>query len=126
MVPPFKMGLGGMIGSGKQFISWISIDDLVNIVEFIVQTESISGPVNVVSPTQVTNRQLTKSLGKALKRPTLFTVPTAVARLVFGQMADEMLLTSARARPKVLIDSGYEFVDLSLDEVLRRYTDNIE
>ncbi len=122
MALPFKMGLGGVIGSGKQYISWISMEDLVNIVDFIVKTKSISGPVNVVSPTQVTNRQFTKSLGKALHRPTLFKVPTAMAKLVFGQMADEMLLTSARAIPKVLLDSGYQFVDHSLNEVLTRYT----
>lgn len=118
---PFKMGLGGVIGSGKQYISWISMRDLVNIVDFVISNETISGPVNVVSPNQVTNKQFTKSLGRALRRPTLFMVPSAIAKVVFGQMADEMLLTSARATPKVLLDAGYEFVDQSLDAVLNRY-----
>ena len=119
MIPPFKMRLGGIIGSGKQYISWISIRDLVKIIAFIIAKDDISGPVNVVSPIQVTNKQFTKSLGKALGCPTLFKVPAIMAKLIFGQMADEMLLSSTRVTPKILLESGYEFRDQSLDAVLQ-------
>jgi len=125
MVPPFRMRLGGIIGSGKQYISWISIRDLVKIVDFIITRENIKGPVNMVSPIQVTNRQFTESLGKTLNRPTLFKVPAILAKLLFGQMADEMLLTSTRVTPKVLLESGYEFIDQSLDAVLSHCTQDL-
>ena len=119
MIPPFQAHLGGVIGSGKQYISWISIRDLVQIVGFLIDRDDISGPVNVVSPIQTTNEGLTKALGKALDRWTPFTIPTFMVRLVFGQMADEMLLSSSRVTPKVLLESGYEFTDQSLDAVLK-------
>lgn len=119
MIPPIKARLGGTIGSGKQYISWISIRDLVEIVHFIISNTHISGPVNIVSPFPTTNMRLTESLGKALHRSTPFNVPSFMARLIFGQMADEMLLSSTRATPKRLLDSGYEFIDQSLDDALR-------
>ncbi len=119
MIPPFRLGLGGVVGTGNQFISWISIRDLVAIIDFISQKETISGPVNVVSPIPTTNRELTHSLGKALGRRTLFTVPAFAVRLLFGQMADEMLLSSTRATPRVLLEAGYSFQDQSLAAVLR-------
>ncbi len=125
MIPPFQTRLGGIIGSGKQYISWISIRDLVEIVDFILTRDHIKGPVNVVSPIQTTNRELTKALGKALNRPTLFKIPTFMAQLVFGQMADEMLLSSTRVTPKVLLESGHEFKDLSLDTVLHNCIENL-
>lgn len=118
MIPPFQARLGGIIGSGKQYISWISIRDLTKIIDFVITRDHIRGPVNVVSPIQTTNRGLTEALGKALNRPTLFKIPTFMARLLFGQMADEMLLSSTRVTPKVLLESGYEFKDQSLDAVL--------
>lgn len=119
MIPAFQAHLGGIIGSGKQYISWISIRDLVQIVHFLIDREHIRGPVNVVSPIHTTNGGLTKSLGKALNRLTPFKIPTFMARLVFGEMADEMLLCSSRVTPKVLLESGYEFRDQSLDAVLK-------
>lgn len=119
MIPPFQARLGGVIGSGKQYISWISIRDLVQIVDFLINRDDVSGPVNIVSPIQTTNGELTKALGQALNRPTPFKIPTFMARLVFGQMADEMLLSSSRVTPKVLLESGYEFNDQSLDAVLK-------
>jgi len=119
MIPPFQARLGGVVGSGKQYISWISIRDLVQIVGFLIDRDHISGPVNVVSPIQTTNEGLTKALGKALNRWTPFTIPTFMVRLVFGQMADEMLLSSSRVTPKILLESGYEFTDQSLDAVLK-------
>lgn len=119
MIPPIKAWVGGTIGSGRQYISWISIKDLVAIVHFIINTAQIKGPVNVVSPFPTTNMGLTESLGKALNRPTPFNVPSTVAKIIFGQMADEMLLSSTRVSPKRLLDSGYQFIDPSLDDVLQ-------
>jgi uncharacterized protein (TIGR01777 family) len=119
MIPPFKACLGGIVGSGDQCISWISIRDLVEAVAFIIQNERIAGPVNIVSPLQTTNRLLTQSLGRVLNRPTFFRVPSIMAKVLFGEMADEMLLSSTRATPKMLLESGYKYKDKSLDEVLR-------
>lgn len=119
MLPAFQARLGGVIGSGKQYISWISIRDLVRVIDFVIQNESITGPVNVVSPIPATNKELTETLGKVLSRPTLFKVPAFMAKTIFGQMADEMLLTSARVTPTVLLESGYTYKDQSLEGVLR-------
>lgn len=119
MIPPFKAGVGGVVGTGEQHISWISIRDVVSIIDFIAKNETISGPVNIVSPIQTTNKELTKTLGKVLNRPTIFKVPASVARLIFGQMADEMLLTSCRVTPQKLIQAGYQYTDQSLEAVLR-------
>lgn len=119
MIPPIKAMVGGTIGSGRQYISWISIRDLVAIVNFVINNTHIAGPINVVSPVPTTNMGLTETLGKVLNRPTPFKVPSIMAKLIFGQMADEMLLSSARVTPKRLLDSGYEFIDQSLDDVLR-------
>jgi len=118
MIPPFKAYMGGIVGSGNQYISWISIDDLVKAVAFIIENNSITGPVNIVSPIQTTNRILTQSLGTALNRPTFFRIPSTLAKVIFGQMAEEMLLTSTRAIPKILLEAGYKYKDQTLDEVL--------
>ena len=123
MIPPFKAGLGGIIGTGEQYVSWISIRDVVGIIDFLIKNESISGPVNIVSPIQTTNKELTKILGSVLNRPTLFKVPAVAARLIFGQMADEMLLTSSRVTPQKLMQAGYPFIDQSLEAVLRYCTE---
>ncbi len=125
MIPPFKARLGGVIGSGSQFISWVSIQDLVETVSFIIANKNIKGPVNIVSPTPTTNRKLTHSLGKALNRPTFFRIPSLMARIVFGQMADEMLLCSTRATPEILLKEGYEFRDTSLDSYLQFCTETV-
>lgn len=119
MIPPFKAGVGGTIGSGEQFISWISINDLVKSIEFLINKSHISGPVNIVSPIQTTNKELTQLLGKVLNKPTFFKVPAFIAKAIFGQMADEMLLTSNRTTPKVLLESGFKFEDQSLETVLK-------
>lgn len=118
MIPAFKLGLGGKIGNGKQYISWVSITDLVRIVAFSIDNEKIEGPVNVVSPIPATNKSLTSALAKALKKPAPFIVPAFAAKILFGEMADEMLLTSGRATPAVLMEAGYPFVDQSLEGVL--------
>lgn len=109
MLLPFRLGLGGRIGSGRQWWSWIHIEDFVAAVLHILRNESVKGPVNMVSPNAVTNAEFTKTLAKVLRRPALLTVPAFVARLAFGQLADEALLASARVEPKRLIDSGFTF-----------------
>ena len=116
MLPPFKLALGGVIGSGKQYMSWVSLPEVCHIIEFILKTESISGPLNMVNPTPVTNQEFTKSLGHALSRPTLFPMPAFVAKLIFGEMADALLLSSIRVQPSKLVNAGYEFIDEDLAE----------
>lgn len=109
MLFPFRLGLGGVIGSGKQYISWVSIDDLTEMIQYVINNESLQGPVNCVSPTPVSNYEFTKTLGRALHRPTVIPMPAFAARLAFGEMARELLLASSRVIPQKLIDSGYEF-----------------
>lgn len=109
MMMAFKMGVGGVIGSGEQYISWITLNDAVRAVVCALENPFIAGPMNVVSPSPVTNRELTQTLGRALRRPTILAVPAFAARLVFGEMADEMFLASTRVRPKQLLDSGFTF-----------------
>src|SRR5262249_50784587 len=92
MLLPFRLGVGGKIGNGKQYISWISIDDAVKATLHVLSTESLRGPVNVVAPGPVTNSEFTKVLGRVLSRPTLLPMPAVAARLAFGEMADEVLL----------------------------------
>lgn len=121
MLTPFKMGLGGKIGSGKQYISWVSIDDVVGTMKLALRDETARGPLNVVSPNPVTNEEFTKALGEALSRPTMMAVPAFAARLAFGEMADEMLLASQRVLPKKLNDAGFQFQFATLEDALRRY-----
>ncbi len=118
MAPPFRARLGGVIGDGQQFISWVSIRDLVAIVDFIVKQPNIKGPVNVVSPIPTNNRILSETLARVLNRPLLFKIPAFLVRYIFGQMADEMLLSSCRVTPKVLLEADYNFQDQSLEAVL--------
>ena len=109
MLLPFRIGLGGVIGSGKQYMSWVSIDDVTGMIQHIIANEAVRGPVNLVSPNPVSNREFTKTLGQVLNRPTIFPMPAFAARIAFGEMADELLLSSTRVIPKKLMDSGYEF-----------------
>lgn len=109
MLLPFRLGLGGAIGSGKQYMSWVGIDDVVEMIQYLILNESIRGPVNLVSPNAVTNREFTETLGRAVHRPTVLPVPAFAARLLLGEMANELLLASTRVAPKKLIDSGYRF-----------------
>jgi len=119
MLLPFKMGVGGVVGSGSQYMSWITIDDAVGAIQHALLTESLHGAVNVVAPTPVTNREFTKTLGRILKRPTLFTMPAFAARLAFGEMADELLLASTRVEPAKLISSNFQFQFPELEDGLR-------
>ena len=119
MLLPFKMGVGGVFGSGDQYWSWIGIDDVVGVIYHSIRTESLTGPVNVASPKTVTNSEFTKTLGRVLKRPTIFPVPAAAARLALGEMAEELLLSSTRLEPKKLKASGYSFRFPELEGALR-------
>lgn len=118
MLPPFRMGIGGRIGSGKQWMSWIVLDDVVGALKFALTNETVSGPVNFVAPNPVTNSEFTKTLGKALSRPTIFPIPAFGVRLVFGEMADALLLSGQRVQPLALQESGYEFQYQQLDRAL--------
>jgi uncharacterized protein (TIGR01777 family) len=119
MLLPFKMGLGGVIGSGKQYMSWVSIDDVAKMIQYVMANDSMRGPVNLVSPTPVSNYEFTKTLGRALHRPTVFRMPAFVACLAFGEMAKELLLSSTRAMPKKLMDTGYQFRHSELEEAFK-------
>ncbi len=119
MLTPFKLGVGGTIGSGRQYMSWITLDDVVGIVRHAITDERLIGPVNTVSPQPVTNLEFTKTLGHVLSRPTIFSVPAFAARLAFGEMADEALLASARVEPARLKQSGYAFQYPELEGALR-------
>ena len=100
-------------------MSWIALDDVVGAIQFLLRNESLTGPVNLTSPQPVTNRELTKTLGRVLGRPTLFPVPAFAARLAFGEMADEMLLASSHVLPRKLLDSGFRFQFPGLEDALR-------
>jgi uncharacterized protein (TIGR01777 family) len=123
MLLPFKLGVGGKVGSGKQFWSWLSLDDLAGILVHALTTDGLRGPVNAVSPNPVTNLEFTKTLGKVLGRPTIFPLPAFVARLALGEMADELLLSSARVVPQKLEVSRYRFKHAILEEALRDLLD---
>lgn len=109
MLTPFKLGVGGVIGSGKQWMSWISLDDVVGIVNFALENERLRGAVNVASPNPVTNEEFTKTLGDVLYRPTFLPLPEFAVNLVFGEMGDALLIHSTRVEPKRLQEAGYEF-----------------
>lgn len=124
MLPPFRMGLGGRLGSGRQWMSWITLDDAVALILHALTSESLRGPVNAVAPLPVTNAEFTRALGAVLHRPTIFPVPALVARAAFGQMADELLLASNRAVPQAVLASGFRFrypeIKGALEHVLKR------
>jgi len=119
MALPFKMGLGGRIGSGDQFMPWIALTDVAAAYDFLIHDEDVEGPVNFVAPEQVTNREFTRALGKTLQRPTVFPLPAPIARAIFGAMADELLLASTRVEPKVLDSAGYEYTYPNLNQALQ-------
>jgi uncharacterized protein (TIGR01777 family) len=109
MLTPFKMGMGGKIGSGTQYMSWVAMDDVTGAIYHALVTDSLKGPVNVTAPNPVTNKEFTNTLGKVLNRPTVMPMPAFAARLAFGEMANDLLLASTKVAPKRLSDSGYEF-----------------
>ena len=119
MLTPFGMGLGGRIGSGRQYMSWIALADAVAAIRWIIDHAALAGPVNVASPNPVTNAEFAAALGRVLHRPALLPTPAFALRIALGQMADELLLASARTVPRKLLDSGFKFRCPNLPEALR-------
>ena len=119
MLPPFRLGVGGPVGDGSQYVSWVSIDDAVAALIFILERAALEGPVNITSPAAVTNREMAETLAEALGRRARFHVPRAAARLALGEMADEMFFASCRARPAKLLAAGFEFKHADLKAALR-------
>jgi uncharacterized protein len=119
MLLPFQLGIGGKIGSGRQYWSWISLEDVCGVVEHCIQATGLHGPVNVVSPAAVTSLEFTRSLCRALSRPTIFPLPSFAARLALGEMADALLLASARVEPTKLLASRFVFRHRDLGPTLQ-------
>ena len=119
MLLPFKLGVGGKIGSGNQSWSWIALDDVCAAIVHCIQTAGLHGPVNIVSPSPVTNLEFTRTLGRVLRRPTIFPMPAFAARLALGEMADALLLASARVEPAKLAASRFAFRHKELEPTLR-------
>jgi len=118
--PQFKLGLGGKLGDGRQWWSWVTLDDVVNAFAYAVDNGTINGAYNIVSPNPVRNAVFTKELGSALHRPTILPAPKFALRTFAGEMADEMLLASQRADATRITESGFEFNDTELDSALER------
>jgi uncharacterized protein (TIGR01777 family) len=118
MMMPFRFGLGGKLGSGRQWMSWIALEDVVSIVRTALATDNLKGAVNLVSPQPVRNADFTRALARALHRPAIFAAPAFALRLAMGQMS-EMILSSTRVTPQVLLHHGYQFRHTELDEALR-------
>jgi uncharacterized protein len=119
MLPVFRAGLGGRLGSGRQWISWIALPDVIRVIEFVLQNRNISGPVNIVAPNPVTNLEFTRSLAHALRRPAALPVPAFALRLAFGEMAEATILRSERVVPARLSATGFDFEYPELDAALR-------
>jgi uncharacterized protein (TIGR01777 family) len=123
MLTPFRMGIGGKVGDGRQWMSWIALDDVVEALKFLMADGLTRGPVNFVAPNPVTNAEFTKTLGRVLSRPTILPVPAFGVRLAFGEMADALLLSSQRVEPTVLKSKGFEFRWTTLEAALRHVLD---
>jgi len=120
MITPFKLGVGGRLGDGGQYMSWITRDDVIDILQHTLENDKLSGAVNVVAPQPVTNSEFTNSLGRVLHRPTVLPMPAFAVRMFFGEMGDALLLSSAHVRPSKLISAGYRFKDPELEAALTR------
>jgi len=120
MLFPFKLGVGGVVSNGRQFWSWIALDDVIGVIQHVLNHEKIDGPVNVTAPKPATNREFTKTLGKVLRRPTVLPMPAFAARLALGEMANDLLLASTRVLPRRLQETGYEFRFPELEQALRQ------
>jgi len=118
MLLPFKMGVGGVVGSGKQWMSWISLDDHVAVINYVIENENIRGAVNAVSPEPVTNEEFTKTMGEVLYRPTFIPLPEFAVSMLMGEMGDALLLTSTKVLPKRLEDTGFKFEQPALKGAL--------
>lgn len=118
MLLPFKLGLGGKVGSGSQVMSWIALDDLVSAIRFVLLSDELEGPINLTAPNPVANAELTAELGRILRRPTILPLPTIMAKTLLGEMADELLLSSAKVLPRRLLESGFRFAHPQLRSAL--------
>jgi uncharacterized protein (TIGR01777 family) len=118
MLPLFRMGLGGRLGSGRQWMSWIGLADAVAAVLFLLDTPALSGPVNLTAPQPVTNAAFTRALGQAVHRPALLPAPAFALRLALGEMADVALLASARVYPSRLTSAGFRFTHNTIGQAL--------
>jgi hypothetical protein len=119
MLTPFRLGLGARLGNGRQYMSWISVDDLIAVFDHVLRIESLRGPLNAASPCPVTNREFTQTLARVLRRTAFLSVPAPAVRLLLGEMADELLLASQRVQPSRLKASGYRFHHPDLESALR-------
>ena len=119
MLRPFRMGLGGPVGQGTQYMSWIALDDLVRAIHHLISVAELSGPVNAVAPAPATNAEFTATLGNVLHRPTLLPLPAFVVRRIFGEMGQALLLDGARVLPTKLQDSGFVFLYPDVQAALR-------
>ena len=119
LLPLFKLGLGGKIGNGQQFMPWISLEDILEIVHFVINKNNIQGAVNAVAPESCRNEQFTKTLAKVLSRPAFINMPQIVIRFVLGEMADELFLASTNVKPSVLIENAYPFIHSNIDSTLK-------
>jgi hypothetical protein len=120
LLPIFRLGLGGRVGNGRQYWSWITLEDVVGAIKFAIDNPTLSGPVNLTSPNAVTNAAFTAALARALRRPALLPVPAFALRLALGEMADEALLASQRVQPEKLLKADFRFTHPQLDEALER------
>ena len=123
MLTPFKMKMGGKIGRGTQYMSWVAIDDVTGAIYHTLVTDSLKGPVNVTAPNPATNKEFTDTLGKVLNVPTVMPMPAFAAKFAFGEMAKDLLLASTKVAPKRLADSGYEFQYPELENALKHILD---
>lgn len=118
MLLPFKMGVGGVVGSGKQWMSWISLEDEIAVINYVIENANIRGAVNAVSPNPATNEEFTKTLGSVLYRPTFLPLPEFAVSMLFGEMGDALLLASTKVMPKRLEDAGFKFKHPNLKEAI--------
>ncbi len=124
MLPAFQLGIGGKIGSGKQWMPWIHLDDLIGIILFCIEQESLTGPINGTAPMPATNKQFSQILGKVLKRPTVFSIPAFVVKILMGQMGEELLLAGKRVLPVKALNAGYQFKYRKLKDALLSILDD--
>ncbi len=119
MLPPFRVGMGARLGSGRQWMSWVGLADAIRAILFALERADLSGPLNTTAPNPVTNDVFTHALGQQLHRPAFLAVPAFAVRILFGQMADEALLASARVQPEKLLTSGFQFSQPKIEEALK-------
>jgi len=120
MLTPFKFGVGGTVGSGKQYMSWIALEDVLDIYHFVLENAALHGAVNATAPNPVTNEEFTEKFGKILNRPTILPVPEFAIKLLFGEMGERLLLEGNKVLPKKLQDAGFQFKFPNLEEALRQ------